>query len=157
MTNLSLKNIPLAIALAAALGSSFAMPVQAAPQDRDINWNSNRYDSNRYNNNRHDNGRYDNGRYDNSRNRGWERRAAPHYNAVDDRRWRQGRWMQTRYNGRYGWWWVVGNDWRYYNAPVYPYPVNPYASEVVYAPPVVVAPPPRPSPGINFVFPLDFN
>lgn len=64
--------------------------------------------------------------------------------------WENGRWMHGRYKGRDGWWWVVGDRWSYYSRPVYPYPYEP---RVVYAPPVVVAPP-QPSPGINFVFPI---
>ncbi len=39
--------------------------------------------------------------------------------------WRGGRWMHGRHAGQDGWWWVVGNDWYLYPAPVYPYP-NPY-------------------------------
>jgi hypothetical protein len=134
MTNSStprtrLKKVTLAVALATALMSSMAGPAMARDFDHD-------------------------GDHDRGRHRGWEHRREPHYRGIDDRRWHEGRWMHTRYNGRYGWWWVVGNDWRYYNAPVYPYPVNPYASEVIYAPPVVVEPPPEPPSGINFVFPI---
>ncbi len=144
-TKARFKKTTLALALAAVVMSSMAMPAMAAPHDdrgrgRDIHWN---------------NDRHDNGNHYGQRKR--VVRPAPHYRMHDDRAWRQGRWQRTRYNGRYGWYWVVGKDYRYYNAPVYPYPVNPYATEVVYAPPVVVAPPPEPSAGINFIFPLHFR
>lgn len=139
-----LKKTTLALAIAATLMSSMAIPAMARDNDhdgrRDIRWND---------------VRHDNGHHYGQRAR--VVRPAPHYRVYEDRAWHKGRWMHTRYNGRYGWWWVVGNDWRYYNAPVYPYPVNPYASEVVYAPPVVIAPPPEPSPGINLIFPLHFR
>ena len=36
--------------------------------------------------------------------------------------WRHGSWYHGRHDGRYGWWWLVGPDWYFYNAPVYPYP-----------------------------------
>ncbi len=36
--------------------------------------------------------------------------------------WRGGRWHHVWYNGVYGWWWVIGDSWFYYGAPVYPYP-----------------------------------
>ena len=144
------KKTTLAVTLAAVVMSSVAMPGMAAQHDNrgrngDIRWNSDRHDN---------------------RNIGRERvvvsernvrRVAPYYRMHDDRSWRKGRWERTRYNGRYGWYWIVGNDYRYYDQPVYPYPVNPYANEVVYAPPVVVTPPPQPSSGINFVFPLNFR
>jgi hypothetical protein len=36
--------------------------------------------------------------------------------------WRGGRWVHDRHAGRFGWWWVVGPQWYFYPAPVYPYP-----------------------------------
>jgi len=48
--------------------------------------------------------------------------------------WRGGRWTHERHNGRDGWWWVVGNDWYFYPAPVYPYP-NPYVPPTAAVPP----------------------
>lgn len=53
-------------------------------------------------------------------------------------RWRGGRWVHGRHSGRFGWWWVIGDVWYFYPAPVYPYP-NPYSPPVVVAP---TAPPP---------------
>ncbi len=67
--------------------------------------------------------------------------------------WNNGRWVHGRYHGRKGWWWVSGNNWSYYSRPIYP---SPYEARVIYAPPVIVAPP-RPSHGINFIFPLNIR
>src|SRR5689334_6763878 len=50
-------------------------------------------------------------------------------------RWRHGTWWHGRRHGQAGWWWIVGDVWYYYPAPIYPYP-DPYV------PPVVVAPAP---------------
>ena len=52
--------------------------------------------------------------------------------------WRGGSWFHGPHGGRNGWWWIVGPDWYFYPAPVYPYP-DPYI------PPVVAAPVPQPS------------
>ena len=41
---------------------------------------------------------------------------------FDLARWRGGRWLQGEHGGRTGWWWIVGPDWYYFDAPVYPYP-----------------------------------
>jgi len=49
-------------------------------------------------------------------------------------RWSGGRWLQGAHGGRSGWWWIVGDGWYFYPAPVYPYP-DPYVpSAVVSAP-----------------------
>lgn len=37
--------------------------------------------------------------------------------------WRRGHWEHSHHNGRWGWWWVLGGLWYFYDAPVYPYPV----------------------------------
>lgn len=47
---------------------------------------------------------------------GW--RGAP----LSTRRWNGGHWYHGLHNGRMGWWWAVGPDWFFYNAPVYPFP-----------------------------------
>ncbi len=52
--------------------------------------------------------------------------------------WRGGHWEHARRDGRDGWWWIVGPDWYFYPAPVYPYP-NPYI------PPTVTTAPPPPT------------
>jgi osmotically-inducible protein OsmY len=36
--------------------------------------------------------------------------------------WRGGHWWQGPYRGRVGWWWIVGPDWYWYPAALYPYP-----------------------------------
>lgn len=42
--------------------------------------------------------------------------------AFDLHTWQGGGWQHATHNGRLGWWWVVGPDWYYFPAPVYPYP-----------------------------------
>lgn len=39
--------------------------------------------------------------------------------------WHGGHWWHGEYGSRLGWWWIVGPDWYWYPAPVYPYP-DPY-------------------------------
>jgi hypothetical protein len=53
--------------------------------------------------------------------------------------WTGGGWRHDWHGGRYGWWWVLGDDWYFYPEPIYPYPT--------YVPPAVVGmqPPPVPS------------
>jgi len=36
--------------------------------------------------------------------------------------WRGGHWWHGRYGGRPGWWWIVGPNWFWYPAAIYPYP-----------------------------------
>lgn len=49
--------------------------------------------------------------------------------------WHGGHWERAHRGGRDGWWWVVGDAWYFYTAPVYPYPALPVT---------VVAPPAQP-------------
>ena len=66
-----------------------------------------------------------------------------HFQGHDFERWRGGAWFHGPHGGRDGWWWVVGPDFYFYPAPVYPYP-DPYTPPVVaVAPPVAPAPRPR--------------
>jgi hypothetical protein len=44
---------------------------------------------------------------------------------FDHGRWQGGHWWHGTYAGRVGWWWIVGPDWYWYPAAIYPYP-NPY-------------------------------
>jgi len=44
--------------------------------------------------------------------------------------WRGGHWFRGPHGGRLGWWWIAGNSWYYYPAPVYPYPA--YAASGPY-------------------------
>jgi hypothetical protein len=46
--------------------------------------------------------------------------------------WHGGRWFHGPYGGRVGWWWIVGDSWYFYPAPIYPYP-DPYVPPVVTA------------------------
>lgn len=66
-------------------------------------------------------------------------------------RWRGGRWNNSCFGGRCGWWWLSGGLWYFYPQPVYPYPL--IVSGIQYADPVVVQPgpavvtaPPMPQP-----------
>jgi hypothetical protein len=36
--------------------------------------------------------------------------------------WQSGKWQHVNHGGRSGWWWTVGSDWYFFDAPVYPYP-----------------------------------
>jgi hypothetical protein len=42
--------------------------------------------------------------------------------SFDRNRWSRGQWRHERHGGRYGWWWIVGPDWYFYDVPIYPYP-----------------------------------
>jgi hypothetical protein len=66
-----------------------------------------------------------------------------HYYVHDFDRWHGGHWFHGGHGGRDGWWWIIGDSWYYYPAPVYPYP-DPYALPMVVAPPgpPLGAPPP---------------
>ena len=56
---------------------------------------------------------------------GWRDRDMHRFRDRDFDRWRGGHWVRTWHEGRRGWWWIVGPNWYYYPAPVYPYP-DPY-------------------------------
>jgi hypothetical protein len=50
---------------------------------------------------------------------------------INDRgRWSHGHWRHTTFEGRFGWWWVVGTSWYFYSRPTYPYP-DPYRPTMV--------------------------
>ncbi|HEY3699428.1 MAG TPA: hypothetical protein VGK97_08860 [Spongiibacteraceae bacterium] len=57
--------------------------------------------------------------------------------------WREGRWYHGGHDGRLGWWWIAGDMWYFYAAPVYPYP-DPYLPPTVAVEPaqVTAVPPP---------------
>ncbi|HUB94674.1 MAG TPA: hypothetical protein VL993_02080, partial [Stellaceae bacterium] len=61
-----------------------------------------------------------------------------HFADRDFGLWRGGHWFHGPYGGRVGWWWIVGDSWYFYPAPVYPYP-DPYVPPVVTAAPVAPA------------------
>jgi len=59
--------------------------------------------------------------------------------------WRGGNWYHGGYQGRFGWYWVVGGVYYPYPSPIYPYP-DPYIPGVVVgAPPVVSISSPKPA------------
>jgi len=53
-----------------------------------------------------------------------------HFHEHDFDYWHGGRWIHGPHDGRMGWWWIVGDGWYFYNAPVYPYP-DPYTPPTV--------------------------
>jgi hypothetical protein len=56
---------------------------------------------------------------------GWRRPQFGERRSFDDHDWtlwRGGHWAHERHDGRFGWWWVAGDDWFLYPDPVYPYP-----------------------------------
>jgi hypothetical protein len=57
-----------------------------------------------------------------------------HWNERERAIWRGGVWRQEEFNGRFGYWWVVGGKRYFYERPVYPYPR--VAPEIVYELPV---------------------
>lgn len=57
-------------------------------------------------------------------------------------RWRGGRWNNTCFGGRCGWWWFAGGQWYFYAQPVYPYPM--VVSTIGFVEPVAVVPQPVP-------------
>ncbi len=59
--------------------------------------------------------------------------AQRHEEGHDVDHWRGGGWQHTWHDGRLGWWWVIGPEWYFYPAPIYPYP-NPYIPPVIAAP-----------------------
>jgi hypothetical protein len=63
----------------------------------------------------------------------WHRGDIHHFEMNDRSHWSRGRWKHQNYNGRIGWWWVVGPSWYYYSRPIYPYP-DPYTPSVYIIP-----------------------
>jgi hypothetical protein len=45
-----------------------------------------------------------------------------HFSPTERARWAGGGWRHGWRHGRFGWWWLVGDDWFLYDAPSYPYP-----------------------------------
>lgn len=89
---------------------------------------------------RHDEGRHDRHgpefRHDEGRGYGehWRDGDIRRFHERDFDLWRGGRWYHGPYEGRLGWWWIVGGIWYFYPEPVYPYP-DPYLPPAVAAPP----------------------
>ena len=62
------------------------------------------------------------------------------FGAGDRDRWIGGRWNNTCFAGRCGWWWLAGGQWYFYERPVYPYPLA--VSTIGFMEPVPVTPAP---------------
>ncbi len=68
-----------------------------------------------------------------------------HFRDHDMPVWTGGHWVHGAHNRRDGWWWVAGNYWYFYSAPVYPYP-DPYKPSVVVIQSQVTTEVPAPAP-----------
>jgi hypothetical protein len=77
----------------------------------------------------HGGGHEDRGNHRGSYHRDYNRdyyRGRGHGYRPASNQWRGGHWSHRAYNGQMGWWWVIGNQPFFYQAPVYPYPRYPY-------------------------------
>jgi hypothetical protein len=63
----------------------------------------------------------------------WHSGDIHHFHGHDESAWHGGRWFHGNHGGRAGWLWIVGGDWYFYPAPVYPYP-DPLVPPVAAAP-----------------------
>lgn len=68
----------------------------------------------------------------------WHGRYYGHYyvgpRVVVTSGWHGGYWSRGWHGSRYGWWWVVGPGWYYYDTPIYPYPATINTTVVAQAP-----------------------
>ena len=71
----------------------------------------------------------------------WGHGDIRHFHDFDDHAWRGGHWVHDWHDNHFGWWWIVGGAWVFFNAPIYPYP-DPYVPSTVI---VQQAPPPAPA------------
>jgi hypothetical protein len=62
--------------------------------------------------------------------------------------WRGGSWYHGNYQGRFGWYWVVGGTYYFYPRPIYPYP-DPYVPGAVVSPAPAVVVPTAPPPALQ--------
>jgi hypothetical protein len=46
-----------------------------------------------------------------------------HFSPDERARWSHGAWRHDYHHGHRGWWWVVGDFWFFYPAPIFPYPL----------------------------------
>ena len=80
----------------------------------------------------------------------WHGGDMHHFHDRDIHIWHGGQWFHGTHGGRLGWWWIVGDSWYFYPAPVYPYP-DPYVPPVVVVPAQPEPPPfPAPPPAANY-------
>lgn len=67
----------------------------------------------------------------------WRGNDIHRFHDRDEAIWRGGHWFQGIHGGQRGWWWIVGGNWYFYPAPVYPYP-DPLVPPLAAAPPAPV-------------------
>jgi hypothetical protein len=46
-----------------------------------------------------------------------------HFTPAERSAWQGGRWHYAWHRGHRGWWWIIGDVWFFYPAPIYPYPL----------------------------------
>jgi hypothetical protein len=83
---------------------------------------------------------YRDGMRDRREFQGFRDRDFYRFSDEDRRVWIGGRWNNTCFGGRCGWWWFAGGQWYFYTAPVYPYPL--VVADISYAAPVAPYVPP---------------
>jgi len=69
-------------------------------------------------------------------------------------RWRGGRWNNSCFGGRCGWWWLAAGQWYFYDAPIYPYPQ--VVSGIGFVDPAYVEPAPAVMAAPNSAAPPQF-
>lgn len=82
-------------------------------------------------------------KYGHGRENGYERYVfrshdTRHFQHNDLIRWRGGRWNNSCFNSRCGWWWLAAGQWYFYERPTYPYPL--VVSNIEFAEPTYVVP-----------------
>lgn len=76
-----------------------------------------------------------------SRGAAWGHGDIRHFHDHDFDAWHGGHWVHDWHDNHFGWWWIVGGAWVFFNAPIYPYP-DPYVPSTVI---VQETPPPAPA------------
>lgn len=66
------------------------------------------------------------------------------FRGEDLARWQAGRWRNTCFNGRCGYWWFAAGQWYFYDQPQYPYPL--VVSQIEYVEPVAISTVPADAP-----------
>lgn len=54
---------------------------------------------------------------------GFHGRDFASFTPAERSHWTGGQWRHAWYNGVFGWWWVLDDEWYFYDEPIYPYPV----------------------------------
>lgn len=70
----------------------------------------------------------------------WGHGDIHHFHDFDFDAWHRGEWRHDWHDNHFGWWWVVGGAWVFFNAPIYPYP-DPYVPSTVVVQTAPAAPP----------------